>query len=74
MIYEPSLLAESVSALSSSLTPLNVATLSAMVAWSAGSRGTAPRNLAPIAGLTSYVRPLRPILYKSVTLPLGDFC
>ena len=52
-------LAESVYALSLSLIPLNVVTLSAMVALFAGSRGTKQRNHAPTAEPMCYVNPRR---------------
>lgn len=54
--YEPSLPVESVYALSSSLIPSNVVTLSATVALSVGSRGTKQRNHAPTAEPTCDVR------------------
>ena len=60
--YEPSSPAESVYALSSSLTPSNVVTLSAMVALFVGLKGTEPRDHAPIAEPMCCVRPPQPIL------------
>ena len=60
--YEPLLPAESVYALSLSLTRSSVVTLSAMVALSAGSRGTKQRSHAPTAEPMCYGHPPRLIL------------